>query len=248
MPVDLENPCDAESPELSEIDEIAELNDLIQADSVISAFIESNTPFSETKTQISHIITYLYRLSIAISSPAPQDRLERMTSNSMSYFETFDIDHISNKYKFDEKNRYLLDRLGKANTKRRQLFKYYEDHHQRIIGRRPTSPEAGSQPGSPGVENFEMDENDYYQSDGVPSVMDTTVHTFYDGNRKSSAIEPLNLDSRSETGFSRTSYASSAADSDNLRVPALPEEAKTGPFQCPYCFIIVETGDRASWK
>lgn len=166
MPVDPEKPSDAESPELSEIDEITELNDLMQADSVISAFIKSNAPISETKTQISHIIAYLYRLSIAISSPAPQDRLERMTSNSMSHFETFDIDHIGNKYKFDDKNRYLLDRLGKANTKRRQLFKYYEDRHQRMIGRRPTSSEAGSQPGSPGVEHFEMGENDYHQSEG----------------------------------------------------------------------------------
>ncbi|KAI5816702.1 hypothetical protein BZA77DRAFT_311673 [Pyronema omphalodes] len=248
IPVDAENRCDSESPELSEVDEIAELNDLMQADPEILHFMEFNTPLFQTKTQISHIITYLYRISIAISSPAPQDRLERMPTNSMSHYLAFDIDHISNKYKFDDKDQYLLERLGKANTKRRQVFKYYQDHHQRIIGRRPTSPEAASQPGSPGLENSEIDENDFYQSVVDRSDMYTTVNTFYEGDRKFSVFKPFDLDSRSETGFSETSYASSSADSDNLRVPDPPEEAKKGPFQCPYCFIIVETESRASWK
>lgn len=78
--------------------------------------------------------------------------------------------------------------------------------------------------------------------------MHTVVSIVYEGNVDLGEVEALNLDSRSETGFSQTSYASSTTESGNLRVPAPPPGFDKGPFQCPYCFCIGETANRASWK
>jgi hypothetical protein len=54
----------------------------------------------------------------------------------VSYFEKSDISHVRDKFQLKKEGDYLSDRLGKANTKRRQLLKYNEKHHETIVGRR----------------------------------------------------------------------------------------------------------------
>jgi hypothetical protein len=96
-------------------------------DSDIDDEIRSTTPLKEAVKEIGNVITCLYRLSITIQSPASQDRLERM---DMSHLERFDIEHLSNKYQLGADYQYLIERLGKANIKRRQLLKYHNEHHE----------------------------------------------------------------------------------------------------------------------
>jgi hypothetical protein len=54
----------------------------------------------------------------------------------VSYFEKSDISHVRDKFQLKKEGDYLLYRLEKANTKRRQLLKYNEKHHETIVGRR----------------------------------------------------------------------------------------------------------------
>jgi hypothetical protein len=72
--------------------------------------------------------------------------------------------------------------------------------------------------------------------------MRTTVSTVYEGGFVE--VEPVNLDSRSEAGFSMTSYATTAIGNGDLRVAPRPPGFENGPFQCPFCFVIVETENR----
>jgi hypothetical protein len=178
-------------------------------DSEIDYEIRSTSPLKEAVKEIGNVITCLYRLSITIQSPASCDRLER------------------------------IERLGKANTKRRQLLKYHNEHHEKIVGRRVAVGNELDTGSSEGEGDF---------SSKAPTDMRTTVSTVYSANLNLVEATPVDLDSRSEAGFSVTSYASSAANSGSLRVPAPPPGFDKGPFQCPYCFIIVETESRASWK
>jgi hypothetical protein len=203
--------------------------------------IASTTPLKEAIKEIDNVISCLYRLSITIENPASQDKLEKMERLEMSHFERFDIEHISNKYQLPEDYQYLIERLGKVNTKRRQLLKYHNENYEKIVGRRV----AVNATGATDCELGPGSEDDFYSED-----MHTTVSTQYEYSVNLDLVEavPLNLDSRSEAGFSVTSYASSTADSGNLRVPAPPLGFDKGPFQCPYCFIIVETENRAAWK
>jgi hypothetical protein len=220
------------------------LEQLQPDDQLMDDEIKSTSPLKEAVKEIGNVITCLYRLSITIQRPASRDRLERMERIDMSHFERFDIEHISNKYQLPEGYQYLIERLGKANTKRRQLLKYHNEHHEKIVGRRV----AVNATGATDCELGPGSEDDFYSE--APTAMHTTVSTVYEYSANLDLVEvvPLNLDSRSEAGFSVTSYASSTADSGNLRVPAPPPGFDKGPFQCPYCFIIVETENRAAWK
>ncbi|KAI5792247.1 hypothetical protein FPQ18DRAFT_378468 [Pyronema domesticum] len=208
-------------------------------DSDIDDEIRSTSPLKEAVKEIDNVITCLYRLSITIQSPASQDRLDRMERIDMSHFERFDIEHISNKYhgQLGKDYQYLIQRLGKANTKRRQLLKYHDEHHEKIVGRRVAVGDTASK---------DVSEDDFFSE--APSNMRTTVSTVYSADVNLVEVTPVDLDSRSQAGFSVTSHASSSANSSSLRVPPPPPGFDKGPFQCPYCYIIVETENRASWK
>jgi hypothetical protein len=222
------------------------LEDMQLSDSNADLDIQSTTPLKEMVKEVGNVITCLYRLSIAIQSPASRDRLEKMEKIDMSFFEPFDIEHVSNKFQLGDEYIYLLERLGKANTKRRQILKYHHDHHGKIIGRRVITDAEESAGGFDSADGIGIDENDYLSE--APSAMHTAVSTVYEGNVDLVGVEAQNLDSRSEAGFSQTSCASSTTESDNPRVPAPPPGFDMGPFQCPYCFCIVETTNRTSWK
>ncbi|KAI5794614.1 hypothetical protein FPQ18DRAFT_377255 [Pyronema domesticum] len=53
----------------------------------------------------------------------------------------------SNKYQLGEDYQYLIKRLGKANTKRRQLLRYHNEHHEKIVGRRVAVDDTASTDG-----------------------------------------------------------------------------------------------------
>lgn len=85
-----------------------------------------------------HIITCLYKFSIAIQNPAPQEKIDKIALIDVSHFEDWDIMHIDEKFHSVDarKNfrvaKYLIEGLGKANAKRRQLLKYYEAHPPKV--------------------------------------------------------------------------------------------------------------------
>jgi len=79
----------------------------------------------------------------------------------------------------------------------------------------------------------------------------TTVTTFHP---KGNMLLKEALDQESDTGQSRTSYASSYADNSsyNLSVPNPPNtednDSDGEPFECPYCRDIVSIRNERSWK
>lgn len=56
------------------------------------------TPFEECLTEISHVITCLYKFSITTQNPTPRDRFEKCAAIDMSHFKHFDISHIMEKF------------------------------------------------------------------------------------------------------------------------------------------------------
>ncbi|KAI5810617.1 hypothetical protein BZA77DRAFT_361001 [Pyronema omphalodes] len=89
-----------------------------------------------TADEVGHSISSLFRLTANIQNLASRDRMERIEKIDVSAFGPFDINHVRDKYGLGEDAQYLIERLGKANTKRRQLLKYNEQHHDKIAGRR----------------------------------------------------------------------------------------------------------------
>ncbi|KAI5810394.1 hypothetical protein BZA77DRAFT_254952, partial [Pyronema omphalodes] len=177
-----------------------------------------------TADEVGHSISSLFRLTANIQNLASRDRMERIEKIDVSVFGPFDINHIRDKYGLGEDAQYLIERLGKANTKRRQLLKYNQKHHEKIAGRRR---DVAGNPGD--IDSTAGGEADHQDEKGKGVDLQDIYHEGEDN-------------ARSETGFTETSYATSAnptPSSNKLRVPAPPNGYSDEPFQCPYCFKIV---------
>jgi len=221
------------------------------------AQMKSNTAFEECLIDIAHFITCLYKFSIATQNPTPRDRLEKCSKIDMSHYEVFDIQHLAEKFPAAREHDYLIQRLGRANTKRRQLLKYYDQHHEKIAGHGDTAAEAHDQrddASEANTANNASEANTATAATGMTRT-DTTVST-YVPRGDFEAVDMDSIDTRSESGFSQssdadsdftqTSYASFTGGMGSLRVPD-PPEGYDVHLQCPYCFTLMVVENRLSW-
>lgn len=174
------------------------------------------------------IIDCLLRLSISVQNPAPHDRFKSATTTNTSFYEATDIKHV--RAKFESAEKWLVERLGKAITHRRQYFKYRDAHHQKLAS---------------GLEDPETELHGPQSTvaSSIPQHLKTT-------NTKSDLayFGVLEEDQRSDTGYSQTSYATSTANSERLRVPKIPEAHRKGAFECPFCFMMISVSTDYAWK
>ncbi|KAJ5708609.1 hypothetical protein N7488_008410 [Penicillium malachiteum] len=77
-----------------------------------------------------HTITRLYEMSIIIRKPSAHDRLQSIQRSDYSHFELNDRQHVYAKY--PDADKWILDRLGLAISKRRALLRYRERHQQTL--------------------------------------------------------------------------------------------------------------------
>lgn len=118
---------------------------------------EANGPMQATSelqqlmSDVVEVTTCLLRLSMAIRNPAPHDQFMDSSQINTSYLESFDISHVQAKFPGAEE--YLIMRLGKAISRRRQYLKYRDEHHKKL---------------AQGIEN-NLDES-VYSDDGLSQV------------------------------------------------------------------------------
>lgn len=194
-----------------------------------SPSIAVDSELTQIMMDIIDIIDCLFRLSISVQNPAPHDRLTAATYTDTSFYEAIDIEHVRAKYGAATEE--LLERLGKANSHRRQYFKYRDAHHQKLalgLEQAQTNLQAGQST----------------VASSIPQHMKTT-----DTNEGIAAsLDVLEEDQRSDTGYSQTSYTTSTAASERLRVPKIPEAHSRGPFECPFCFMMISVSTTYAWK
>lgn len=217
--------------------------------------LDPTTELQERFVETCHVITCLYRFTITMRSPAQRDRLQKCASIDVSHYEFFDIGHASNKFPGVEQ--FLIDRLGKANTRRRQLLLYHRKHHTTIsqyLDLVPVNPGLAAQ-GMPGVaglrEIYETESPLNDQLIASPGTGATTVHTQTTISTFVQGPSGL-IYTGSDSGHTQTSYATSAADDTHtlLSVPSPPNPERTldgEPFECPYCFRIVAVDSIRAW-
>ena len=224
--------------------------------------------FEHLVSDITHIITCLYKFSIAIRNPVPKERLHKVALIDVSYFEHWDIKHIDEKFcPVDPQAdfrvaKYLSERLGKANTRRRQLLKYYEAHHKKI-----SRYIDGPLPSRSAMERKKLAnalnqmistiEDDSARTPGnIPDL--GRVATFYTSTKSQTTVSTIKVDPsqaveivRDEDRLSQTSYATSTDRTMRISIPPPPpEDAAFGgePFECPYCFNIIQIRSQKDWK
>lgn len=214
-----------------------------------------NSYLEEEMMDIGHIITCLFRLTISIQNPSPRDKPAKFAAIDVSHFEEYDFNHVS--AKFPSAPQYLIKRLSRANTKRRQILKYMEQHHQKLAhdyeqssltdGRHPDLEQVGQHAmkdegsGEDDISTRETEHISQSVAGDTATVANThtTVTTFVEDAFRGEDTEEMIADSQSVTSFA-TSAGSDITES-RLRVPAPPNagtDDEDEPFQCPYCFLI----------
>ena len=219
-----------------------------------------STELEQILDDISRTISYLYELAIAIRNPTPIDRSHKAKKVDTSFYETWDILHVKEKFPMLERESpFLLQRLGKANSLRRQTFKYSEAHNKKIrhgvdatlplveILVEAHDPKLKYEEDAPIPIDF-GDQDEATQtapSTSAPTIStQTTATTFVE--RKTDSLD-LDLDDRvSETS---SIVSEDPTDGGVLKVPEPPAGALDRDFfECPYCFEFTRAPTRNQWR
>ena len=183
------------------------------------------TELDDLRESFGMLMNRLFQMSMLVRKPAQVDLHIRSKNIDVSAFEHFDLNHV--REKFPEADQILVQRLGKANTRRRRYLMYRKRHAAKL---------------RQGIENVGGDDNDQDATTESNALSDTLATNFREWD--------LDLgDSNSESGGSQTSYASTLMTGGSITIPAPPKESEDGaPFECPYCFFIIMIQSTSSWN
>ncbi|KAI1820532.1 hypothetical protein F4861DRAFT_54298 [Xylaria intraflava] len=211
-------PWDEDSGEADDLDE--DMEDLLMYDD-----FEFDTELGQLANEVADTVGNLLRLSTSLRNPAPHDRFLSAEYAKTYYFEAHDKAHVE--AKFPKASQTLITRLGRALSERRKYFKYRESHHERLASDLLDSGRSGIGARSK-------------VASSVPMAMRLTGSV--------PVFEECDEDERSDTDFSQASFAITAPDSDPPSIPPLPKRAYNGPFQCPFCFMVISVSNTYQWK
>ncbi|KAI0541363.1 hypothetical protein GGR58DRAFT_17324 [Xylaria digitata] len=211
-------PWDQDSGEVDDLDD--ELKDLLMNED-----FEFDSELSQLTKEIADAIGNLLRLSISLRNPAPHDRFMSTEYAKARYFEA--NDKALTEAKFPRASQTLVTRLGQALSQRRQYFRYRESHHEKLAH---------------GLFNSGRSEA------GAQSEIASSIPQAMKDPGAAPTFRGLDEDERSDTGFSQTSFATTAPDSGSLRIPPLPKKTLDGPFECPFCFMSISVSSTHQWK
>lgn len=178
---------------------------------------ETTTELQQLHEEVVNIVDCLYQLSMLIRKPAQHDMLIGSRIGDLAHFEFYDQQHVRDLHPRSEE--YIGQRLGRAITRRRKYLFYRERHHKKL---------------EKGIEDVQ----------GIQrgSVLSETFATDF---------EPSNIDfeeTSSNSGISQTSYAPSLIDGGRVTIPPPPRDLVGGkPFECPYCFFVIDIRNTRSW-
>lgn len=193
------------------------------------------------------IIQCLYKLPLR--KPAPIDRVKGSRGRDLSLYQHFDVLYVRDK--FPNADDYLVDRLGKLISRRRQLLEYRVTHTERL------QPPVASQTKhkAQSLSNPEASLNDSSQVIHSRNVKSTIMGTSSRGQSFSdlpSDITKATVQPPAETiaslealyppsvTESRTSTASEYTENQKPWLPPRPLSDDGNPlisFECPYCGI-----------
>lgn len=184
---------------------------------------------------------HLMKLSMVIrSSPTRDDYLKAASRYPLD--PRWDIGHVKEKHgKSSRCPDWLVERLGKAITRRRQFLKYREEHHGKLSKDWDEAPK--------GVVPITI------EIKPAQTVVPSTKATTFVENRTIPERPPEDdvVSFGSETSYEATSMGEDAHA--RLTVPHHPAMAFEGvpfefgqPFQCPYCYTEQIVKNRAAWK
>ncbi|KAI1417942.1 hypothetical protein F5Y13DRAFT_199073 [Hypoxylon sp. FL1857] len=192
----------------------------------VDRYVEFETELDQISADVAEVVDCLLRLSVSIRNPAPHDRLKASARIDASPYNAHDISHVAETFRLADPK--LVERLGKANSRRRQFFMYRASHHAILS------------------ESLNADSNNSVL--GKLSTVASSIPQHLKDNQLGVKSDPIDEDELSESGITQTSYATTLGGSGRPRAPALPAEASKGPFECPFCYTMISVSSRRAWK
>ena len=208
--------------------------------------LDSKTELQQIFLDVREIIDSLYDLSVTVRAPAPQEQIRLRTSINVLDIEAQELKYVEGKFPHLRRtNFFLLQRLARSNTDRRQDFEDINAHHKEFAGqveqrtdvlvdhwrRHDGSGDAGA------LHTLELESAGHYSSE--PSLnTQASVNTLHED-----VAEALSDDCDSIT--------SSAISDDRevegeLHIPQPPNDALAGEsFKCIYCYKIIHGSARS---
>ena len=240
-------------------DEFSDISDSDGSENPNASAGEEEEPVSELSQlllAIMEAIASLYKLSITIRNPAPRDRYAK-AAYLAPFDASFDVGHIYEKFPHLRSKVWLVERLGKANTKRRELLRYRSEYRENIGGdiRRSIDLSEGQElanaPGDVASNDAQINTGASVAGGKADSVSYSQLTPTKVTTDAANSNEE-NSDMRSTASQSEYSYVTSISE-DNLhsmrQVPEPPKESANGkPFECPYCFMILTFKNINLWK
>ncbi|KAL8882777.1 MAG: hypothetical protein Q9215_004309 [Flavoplaca cf. flavocitrina] len=186
----------------------------------------------------------LYKLSRSLRRVTVHEKYIRSVSKDidLSPFAPYDQDHIRNK--FPTASHTLIRRLGRANTRRRQQLKYWEEHPQ------TQGQEFSSVPYAERSKNIPQEASLAKLSTTAPSISMPSKISY---QSFTTVAQSVLRDDTSHLGQRNTVYAPTRFGKNaNLRIPNIPiVPADQLSFECPYCHVQLDKMDmnqRTLWK
>ncbi|KAL9069743.1 MAG: hypothetical protein Q9161_005328 [Pseudevernia consocians] len=206
------------------VDELSEdRTEASEDDETSASWLDNNstTEIQQLHEEVVNIIDCLYQLSMLIRKPAQHDLLVGSRIGDKAEFEFYDKEHVRNLHPMTEEQ--IIQRLGRAITRRRKYLNYRERHHRKL---------------EKGIEELQD-----IQRTTTGSVMSETIATDF---------KTANIDfeeTSSNSGVSQTSYAPSLIDGGRVTIPPPPRESVgEKPFECPYCYFVINIKNTRSWS
>ena len=197
------------------------------------------------------IIDTLYKLSFKIRNPATRVGFSKARAyrqidedtgvDLMEAFSIWDLRHFAEIFgRYQQvppskcENHFLVQRLARANTRRRQQFGQWQKHTMKLerFNHGPIQPRPDAQP----IAALSSER-------GLLSLPSTATKL---------EESKIDLDDCASIRTASTLYVLSKEDEENdVQIPPLPKElCAKNEFECPYCHIICakRTSNKLAWK
>ncbi|KAL5045575.1 hypothetical protein BDW71DRAFT_208117 [Aspergillus fruticulosus] len=222
-----------------------------ESDTSSVASLANTAPMTGPITEIEELVSAielgmdsLFRVSIFIRKFSPKDKRQR-SSQTKPFDNRADVMYVKDRYPaLERKNEGLAERLGEANARRRQYFKYRRDHNERLSnvhleGAINSSLTPGARPGAGGKEPRTI--GSVLTAHTTPSLFATSEATAFMPD--ATADSDLQALLSPEPAMSAISFATSIGEAgdEELPFPAPPEGYREGSsLLCPYCLTVVQ--------
>jgi hypothetical protein len=214
----------------------------------------------QLRSAIIDILAHLYKLSMLIRRPVPQDRLTRSARIDVSHFGLFDEGYVQDC--FPSARPWLQRRLGKAITRRRQHLIYNRKHHEHLAKPRASVRVNGlTTAAHDGQETFTAANSIVNGEHPLPLAGSRAGYTAIPASTQfattiaTNFVQPKQFEDESaqvdwEAG-TQSSYASTLGGKDVICIPPRPKDSdgiEVTQFECPYCFHIQEIYSTRAWR